>query len=281
MDRPIKLLHKTLIAELTSLLSIKIGPPRLYRCEPAWRWKPAPFRDFDLWIVLAGRGTLTCGGADHALRTGAGFVFQPGDRIEAAHDPENPLVVFACHFFRAEPSRETRRFLRPLLHATFGDIDFTGRCAEQATRVYEQGPAGRRFAAALVGQLVAQALLLAERRDAVRPADERFAVLALQIRSRPSAEWAVPAMAAHCALSTAQFNRRFRQALGSSPRQYVLRERMGRAATLLRETDLSIKEIAEALGYREVFYFHRQFRQWFGRTPREMRLSSRAPFQKE
>jgi transcriptional regulator GlxA family with amidase domain len=112
-----------------------------------------------------------------------------------------------------------------------------------------------------------------ERRSAVHPADEKLAALALDIRSRPGDAWEAPAMATRCALSTAQFNRRFKQAFGLSSRQYVLRERIARAADLLRETELSIKEIAEALGYRDVFYFHRQFRQLLGRTPREMRLS--------
>ncbi len=262
-------------------MPIKIGQPRLYRCEPGWRWKPAPFRDFDLWVVLAGRGTLSCSGADRVLRAGTGFVFQPGDRIEAAHDPENPLVVFACHFICGKPYRKTDRFLPILFHYAVGNIDFAGRCAEQATHVYEQGPAGRQLAAALVGQLVAQALLLSERRNVVHQADQKLAVLALEIRSRPGGEWDSPSMARRCALSTPQFNRRFKKTFGSSLRQYVLRERIGRAATLLRETELSIKEIAEALGYRDVFYFHRQFRQLLDQTPGEMRLTSRAIFQND
>ena len=276
MDRPIKVLHKPIITARTSLLPIEIDQPRLYHCEPAWHWKPAPLRDFDLWIILSGRGMLRWAEEKYVLRAGAGFVFQPGDRIEATHDPENPAVVFVCHFLRAEQGRETRRFFRSLIHCAFSDIDFAGRCAEQAGRVYEHGRAGRRLAAALVGQLVAQALLLVERSDAVPPAVEKIASLALDIRSRPGAEWDAPAMAARCALSTPQFNRRFRQVLGWSPRQYVLRERIGRAATLLRETELSIKEIAETLGYREVFYFHRQFRQVLGQTPGELRRTSRA-----
>jgi AraC-like DNA-binding protein len=272
MDRAIKVLHKPIISQLTSVLSIKIGQPCLYHCEPVWRWKPAPFCDFDLWMILAGRGMVTCAGSDHVLRAGAGFIFQPGDCIEATHDFENPLVVFACHFFRAEPRRKTCRFLAPLFHYTVSDIDFLGRCAEKAAHAYEQGPSGRQLAAAFVAQFVAQGLLLSERRKPIHPADEKLADLALEIRSRPGAEWDAPSMAKRCALSPAQFNRRFRQTFGSSARQYVLRERIDRAATLLRETELSIKEIAEALGYRDVFYFHRQFRQMLGQTPLGMRL---------
>lgn len=272
MDRAIKVLHESLINDLTSVLSIQIGQPRLYHCEPAWRWKPEPFRDFDLWIVLAGRGMLSCGGSSRVLRAGVGFIFQPGDHVEATHDPENPVVVFACHFFRAEPHRKTRRFRAPLVHYTVSDIDFVGRCAEKTTHVYEQGPTGRQLAAAYVAQFVTQGFLLGESGKTLGPAEEKLAALALDIRSRPGAEWDAPSMAKRCALSLAQFNRRFRQTFGSSARRYILRERIDRAATLLRETELSIKEIAEALGYRDVFYFHRQFKQLLGQTPLGMRL---------
>ncbi len=222
---------------------------------------------------------LTCGGKDHVLRAGAGFVFQPGDRIEASHDPRNPLVVFACHFLRAKPKGEVDRFLRGCFYYSVNNIDHAGRSAEMAAQVYEERPAGRQFAAAVVGQLVAQALLLSKRRSVGHPADEKLAALALEIRSGPGAKWDVPSMARRCALSTPQFNRRFKRAFGTSSQQFVFRERIERAATLLRETELSIKEIAEALGYRDVFYFHRQFRQLLDRTPREIRLSARTDCQ--
>ena len=259
---------------LTASLLIHTEQPQLYRCEPAWRWKPATFRDFDLWVVLAGRGELTCARVKHPLRAGAGLILQPGDKIEATHDSDHPLVVFACHFLRGKPGSPTHRFQAGLLSYAIGDVDFAGRCAEQATRAYEHGPAGRHLAATLVGQFVAQGLLLHGRTEAAHPADDKLASLALEIRSRPGEAWETSAMARRCGLSAPQFNRRFKRAFGTSARQYILHERVARAATLLRETELSIKEIAEALGYRDIFYFYRQFRQLLGQTPRSMQLGA-------
>ncbi len=54
--------------------------------------------------------------------------------------------------------------------------------------------------------------------------------------------------------------------------QYVIAARVARAATLLRESDMTIAEIAASTGYREVFFFHRQFRQIAGVTPGAVRL---------
>jgi AraC-like DNA-binding protein len=43
--------------------------------------------------------------------------------------------------------------------------------------------------------------------------------------------------------------------------------RMERARQLLTHSELSIKEIAETLGYSEASAFHRAFRRWTGESP--------------
>jgi len=62
------------------------------------------------------------------------------------------------------------------------------------------------------------------------------------------------------------------------PGQFVIRQRVLRAITLLRESDLPIQQIAETLGYNDVFFFHRQFRRVAGATPRSVRLGTSVPF---
>ncbi|WP_028561019.1 AraC family transcriptional regulator [Paenibacillus pinihumi] len=59
----------------------------------------------------------------------------------------------------------------------------------------------------------------------------------------------------------------FRAATGLSPMQYLLRIRMERAAQLLKEGQLSIKQIASSVGYNDALYFSKQFRKWSGLTP--------------
>ncbi len=48
---------------------------------------------------------------------------------------------------------------------------------------------------------------------------------------------------------------------------YVLQCRVARAKTLLIETDLPMKLIAQQLGYSDVYYFSRQFHELVGVTP--------------
>ncbi|MEX0775463.1 MAG: AraC family transcriptional regulator [Phycisphaeraceae bacterium] len=67
-------------------------------------------------------------------------------------------------------------------------------------------------------------------------------------------------------LSPDYFSRLFRQTYGHSARDYVVRQRIGLARLYLAQSTHTIAEIAQLLGYRDVFYFSRQFKQVTGAT---------------
>jgi AraC-like DNA-binding protein len=264
MHRPIFLLHKTIMTP-----SLRLARPFIYHCEKNWSWNPGPLRDFDLWLVLRGCGELEISGHTHSVGLGAGFLFQPGDAPQGRHDPNNPLVVFACHFLpaagRAVPPR---RLEAGILHASLSEWELVRSSCETAVHAFDQGPTGRSLATALVGQLASQLLHARTRPD---EKNDPLSELALKIRGEPSHPWNITAMSRHCRLSIPHFNRRFRQRFGFSPLRYLIRARVARAIALLRESDLPIAQVAESSGYADVFFFHRQFRQIAGVTPGAVR----------
>jgi hypothetical protein len=60
---------------------------------------------------------------------------------------------------------------------------------------------------------------------------------------------------------------RFKNVFGVSPTQLLFRLRMQKASDLLLETPMTIKEIADQLGYERQHEFARAFRRHTGRTP--------------
>lgn len=76
-------------------------------------------------------------------------------------------------------------------------------------------------------------------------------------------------------LSTSQFERRFRHAFGVTPRQYLQRTRVEKAARLLADTDQSVSQIAQACGFYDHAHFSRSFRSIMTTTPTEYRRSRR------
>lgn len=77
-------------------------------------------------------------------------------------------------------------------------------------------------------------------------------------------------------LSVSHFERRFRLAFGASPRQYLIRVRVERAATMLRETDQSITAIANACGFYDHAHFSRSFRRVMNIAPSAYRRRIKA-----
>jgi AraC-like DNA-binding protein len=77
----------------------------------------------------------------------------------------------------------------------------------------------------------------------------------------------VTSLAAKTGLSTSHFCAQFRKTTGRSVVQYVKRHRIARASELLLTTDLAIGDIGERVGYRDPFYFSRQFRGVHGCSP--------------
>ena len=77
----------------------------------------------------------------------------------------------------------------------------------------------------------------------------------------------VSAVAERLAMPTSTLRRKFRQLSGMSPREYLLASRVAAAKAMLLDTDLPIKTVAARAGYRDVFFFSRQFRQKTGQSP--------------
>ena len=68
-------------------------------------------------------------------------------------------------------------------------------------------------------------------------------------------------------MSQAAFMKLFKQVAGMTFVAYVTRVRLTRALPLLRETDLTIAEVAGRVGFSEQSYFDRRFKKQFGVTP--------------
>ena len=89
-------------------------------------------------------------------------------------------------------------------------------------------------------------------------------------------DWPVRRLASVSGVSEAHFARSFKQAFGVPPHRYLLTRRIERATALLRDTDLSITEIAFRTGWGSLGTFGRTFRDITGESPGAIRARGRA-----
>ena len=72
------------------------------------------------------------------------------------------------------------------------------------------------------------------------------------------------------------FNRRFKNALGKTPLQYLQATRLSNARELLQKSNLSVAEIAAHSGYQDAAAFSKIFSRHFGTSPKKYRETVRA-----
>ena len=70
-----------------------------------------------------------------------------------------------------------------------------------------------------------------------------------------------------CFVTPAYFRRAFRKSSGMSPLEYRNKRKIERAKELLDSTELSIADVADALGYENPSYFCRVFKRDVGVAP--------------
>jgi transcriptional regulator GlxA family with amidase domain len=70
---------------------------------------------------------------------------------------------------------------------------------------------------------------------------------------------------------------RFRHWLETSVRAEIVRLRLDRAGSLLRQTNLSLAQIARQSGFRDAPSFCRLFRKRLRKTPTQYRLAKKGP----
>ncbi len=94
------------------------------------------------------------------------------------------------------------------------------------------------------------------------------------IHTEPFRQWTVASLAAEAGVSRALFARRFTEIMGESPLRYLTEWRMERAEELLADRELTVAQVARAVGYADAFGFSTAFKRRRGQSPTEFRTAA-------
>ncbi|MCC5838814.1 MAG: AraC family transcriptional regulator [Opitutales bacterium] len=259
------------------------------RCEPGWSLDAAwstRLQDCDLWFVHEGRGTMQTRTGDLELKPGTCLWMRPGGLYLARHDPRNPLGVTYMHFTpktaSGEPVLDDARLPPERFHVR--DPLFYTTLSDQIVRIMRSRPAlpdadfqrtaSFKQATHLLHALVLELLDVASEATGI-PRVHRAIIeeQANTIFEQPGQAPSVRELARAACLSPDHYGRLFRAINDCAPREWIQRARLQRASQLLRETPLSISEIAAETGYADVFQFSRIFKRRMGLAPSHWRQS--------
>lgn len=243
-------------------------------CEVNWRWKKRekPMPNFDLLYVWNGEGTLKLNKKAYRMGRGDCFFFRRGDKIEAEHNPQDPLVLSYIHFDTS---------LQPeLLPAPYRLIE-NRIIFESLLSHYVRLFLVKTFGAEEEGKLILKQLMIQLLReeqdkeanvfDTSNRLKEQIFEIANHIQQHPGKAHTIEKLADRANLSERYFSQKFKEITGHTVKSYIIYSRIKRAEHLLYFTGMTVTEVSEALGYNDLHFFSKQFKQYTGMNPSEVR----------
>ena len=246
------------------------------RTSPTHSYGPYARNHYLFHYAIAGRGVLLANGNEYEIPAGHGFLIVPGQITTYRSDPEDPWEYTWLEFdgLRAHESLH-------LAGISGSQPVYTPRTAEAGRQVQEQMLYIVNHADASPVHLIAHGFLFLDRLvqcsagrrcGGERRVRDFYVKEALTfIEQNYQRDISVEEIAAVSGLNRSYFGKVFRDAVGESPQAYLLHYRMARAAQLLKETRLSIGEIAAQVSYDNQLHFSRAFKNVHGISPREYR----------
>jgi AraC-like DNA-binding protein len=224
-----------------------------------------PCRTVDEVVRLAGftgRGALVHGGDDNGAPTRlvcGHFAFDDGVDHPLLDQLPPAIVVRWDETVRDSPLEDAFRFIaREAQESRPGHEAVVQRLSEvlfvQALRQWAAQAAPDR------GMLAALA-------------DARLANALAAIHAEPGARWTLESLGRRAAMGRTAFAERFRDVVGTTPLQYLTFWRVQQAKRLLMETQLSLGQIADRVGYESGASLSRVFRRNTGASPGAYRRS--------
>lgn len=243
----------------------------LQSCAPSHSWGPGVRDHYLIHLVVSGHGQYTVNGRSFALGPGDLFLVKPNQVVTYCADENNPWEYYWVGFNGA--------FANKLIQQTpFSDQSPVYHCREAdelkeaLLAIYNSRGPEPRHESAMVGHLYLFLSCLMKQAQECDPrvcnASSQYVHAAIKyIQFNYSHDISIDDIAKAVGVSRSHLYRVFMSNVGQSPIDYLTNYRIGEACDLLRNSKLSIAEIAVSVGFFDQFYFSRVFKKTKGVPP--------------
>lgn len=233
-------------------------------CQPGYTWGPGVRDHYLIHLVVAGKGTYQVNGESYSLKKGDLFLAKPSQLITYAADAEDPWEYYWVGFNGACANKLVQQ-------APFKDHCPMHHCQDPAAvqealyNIYlSRGPEPQ-CEALMTGYLyIFMAHLMKEAQSmapSVGSSSSQYVLSAIKfIQFNYSHDISIDDIAKVVGVSRSHLYRVFMSNVGQSPIDYLTGYRISEACYLLKNSNLSIAEIAVSVGFFDQFYFSRVFK---------------------
>lgn len=254
------------------------------RCLPLHSYGPAVRNHYLFHYVISGKGTLSVDkvtySKEYEVHGGMGFLIEPGQINTYYADRADPWEYTWIEF----DGMKVKEILETAGLSSESPV-YTPK-SEQAGNTLKDEllylfTCHKKTSYHLIGHLflIMDALLsgsAAKRKTQNGKRTQFYTNEAITfISSNYSFPITVEDMANQLNLDRSYFGKIFKETMGQSPQEFLIRYRMSKAAELLKTTDLSVKDISIKVGYPNQLHFSRAFKNIYGLSPRSYRQNTK------
>ncbi|MBW4079953.1 AraC family transcriptional regulator [Paenibacillus sp. S150] len=229
--------------------------------------------EYNLHLVLRGRGYVIHEGERLDLTGGCGFFYPPKEQQQYGSDEDDPWEICFVHFTAVAPLLSMWKLDTPSFFR-FAGIQYVQRIFSDMFELMDAFKTGiEPHLSSLVYELILFLLKNSESLKNTNTLDHKEIIhgIADKIHDKPDFHWTTEHMAELSGYSLYHFIRLFQKIIGLKPNEYVKVSRLSAAKNLLISTELPIFEIAENIGFSNTSYFIKVFREWTGFSPQVYR----------
>lgn len=233
------------------------------------RVRPQGARETIVIICTAGHGRIVLDDTPHRVGPGDAAVIPAGTAHMYVADQDDPWTIWWMHVI----GRDVQELL-PAAAAPVAPLHDVYAATALITQVVERLEVDDTTASLYEASGAAWHLLAHLGADRLRGGSgtrPRIHAAMAYLRENLAASVSVSELARMANLSSSHFAALFKSTTGVGVIEYLARLRSAQARELLITTSMSIKDIAEAVGYADPYYFSRQFRHLNGVSPRAFR----------
>ena len=244
------------------------------KCDAKHFYGPCKRGFYVLHVVVGGAGIFRVDGQTVPLCTGDLFLVPPSAEIFYRADPEDPYEYywFAFQGLGVKQLLVNAGFLENGVYVQHLPDKYEA-CRDVMASLMALGQSSSRNDLLFVGgfyQLLAT-LTRDKRYESDESYDSLYERINLYLEVNYMYDISMDTFSYFTGLHRSSIYRFFKREYGKSPTEYIQDFRLGKAYSMIVNSDTPVKAVALSCGFNDISHFIRLFRRKYGTTPREMR----------